>query len=197
MTHTHRAAIIVLDGVGIGAAPDAATYGDVGSDTLGNLSRAVGGLDLPNLAGAGLGNIARLAGVPETKAAIRRMGTDAAEVGGEGQHDGPLGDRGCSSRPSVPDLSGRVSRQEIVVRVRSDVRDAACDRKHVVGSGTAVLDEFGPEHQRAGAWILYTSADSVFQVAAHEGGGPAPGAVSRLRNRAREMLVAPNDVIAG
>src|ERR1700754_3684219 len=62
-----RAAIIVLDGVGIGAAPDAATYGDVGSDTLGNIARAVGGLDLPNLAKAGLGNIVPLAGVAENK----------------------------------------------------------------------------------------------------------------------------------
>src|SRR5215213_7108515 len=58
-----RAAIIVLDGVGIGAAPDAAAYGDVGSDTLGNVSRKIGGLDLPNLEACGLGNIAPLEGV--------------------------------------------------------------------------------------------------------------------------------------
>ena len=58
-----RAAIIVLDGVGIGAAPDAAAYGDVGSDTLGNVSRAVGGLHLPNLEACGLGRIAALEGV--------------------------------------------------------------------------------------------------------------------------------------
>src|ERR1700750_285410 len=69
-----RAAIIVLDGVGIGAAPDADSYGDVGSDTLGNVSRAVGGLDLPNLARAGLGNIAPLAGVAENKAATGAWG---------------------------------------------------------------------------------------------------------------------------
>ncbi|OYV62871.1 MAG: phosphopentomutase, partial [Gemmatimonadetes bacterium 21-71-4] len=67
---TKRAAIVVLDGVGMGAAPDAAAYGDVGSDTLGNLSRAIpGGFDLPNLQRAGLGNIAPLAGVaPERNA---------------------------------------------------------------------------------------------------------------------------------
>src|ERR687890_2655656 len=63
-----RAAIIVLDGVGIGEAPDAVDYGDVGSDTLGNLSRALGGIDLPNLAHAGLGNIAPLQGVGPTSA---------------------------------------------------------------------------------------------------------------------------------
>src|SRR5262249_19233571 len=61
-----RAAIIVLDGVGIGAAPDAVQYGDVGSNTLGNLARAVGGMDLPNLTEAGLGNIADLPGVSPT-----------------------------------------------------------------------------------------------------------------------------------
>src|SRR5690349_24123192 len=65
---TRRAIILVLDGVGIGAAPDAASYGDVGSDTLGNLSRAVGGLELPNLERAGLGNIAALAGVANVDA---------------------------------------------------------------------------------------------------------------------------------
>ena len=63
---SRRAIIIVLDGVGIGEAPDAAAYGDAGSDTLGNLARALGGLDLPNLQGAGLGNIAPLAGVAPT-----------------------------------------------------------------------------------------------------------------------------------
>ena len=61
---THRAAIIVLDGVGCGEAPDAAAYGDVGSNTLGNLSRTVGGLNLPNMARAGLGHVIPLEGVP-------------------------------------------------------------------------------------------------------------------------------------
>ncbi|HTG53929.1 MAG TPA: phosphopentomutase, partial [Gemmatimonadaceae bacterium] len=61
---TRRVAVIVLDGVGIGAAPDAAEYGDVGSDTLGNIARRLGGLDLPELTAAGLGRIAPLEGVP-------------------------------------------------------------------------------------------------------------------------------------
>ena len=67
---SRRAAIIVLDGVGCGEAPDAAAYGDVGSNTLGNLSRAVGGLDLPNLARAGLGNVIPLQGMPSTSMSL-------------------------------------------------------------------------------------------------------------------------------
>jgi len=71
---TRRAAVVVLDGVGIGAAPDADAYGDAGSDTLGNLARAVGGFDLPNLASAGLGNIAPLAGMPPSAEARAAWG---------------------------------------------------------------------------------------------------------------------------
>ena len=185
-----RAAIIVLDGVGIGAAPDAADYGDVGSDTLGNLSRAIGAMDLPNLTKAGLGNIAKLAGVPETTDARGAWGLMIPKSAGKDSTTGhweiagvhlprpfPTYSRGFP-QPIVDEFSRRTGRPVI---------------GNVVGSGTAVLTEFGPEHERTGAWILYTSADSVFQVAANEDVVPLDE-LYRGCEIARAMLVAPNDV---
>ena len=75
MSGRRRAAIVVLDGVGVGAAPDAAAYGDVGSDTLANVARAVGGLDLPNLAALGLGNVAAIDGLAPTTRGRAAWGT--------------------------------------------------------------------------------------------------------------------------
>ena len=103
-----RAVILVLDGVGIGAAPDAAAYGDAGSDTLGNLARALGGLNLPNLAAAGLGNIAPFSGISPAQPSDWRVGRDDARLGGEGQHDGPLGDRRRAPGQAVSHVSRRL-----------------------------------------------------------------------------------------
>ena len=106
-----RAIILVLDGVGMRAA-DAAAYGDVGSDTLGNLCHeGIGGLTLPNLQRARAGEIALLEGVAPTDAVRRRVGRDAARVGWKGQYDGTLGN--CRTSPTTPvsDLSPRLSRE--------------------------------------------------------------------------------------
>lgn len=187
---TRRAAIIVLDGVGIGAAPDAADYGDVGSDTLGNISRAIGGLELPTLERAGLGNIAPLDGVTPSVAPTGGWGLMVPQSAGKDSTTGHWEIAGLHlARPFptyphgfpaevVGDFERRTGRQVI---------------GNVAGSGTAVIDQFGPEHQRTGAWILYTSADSVFQIAAHEGVIPLDE-LYRGCTIAREMLVAPNDV---
>jgi len=185
-----RAAIIVLDGVGIGAAPDAADYGDVGSDTLGNISRAVGGLSLPNLERLGLGNIALLAGVQPTSTPEGAWGLMVPRSAGKDSTTGHWEiagvhlDRPFPTYPNgfppalVAEFEGRTGRAVI---------------GNAVSSGTAALDRFGPEHQRSGAWILYTSADSVFQVAAHEDVIPLEE-LYRGCEIAREMLVAPHDV---
>lgn len=187
---TTRAAIIVLDGVGIGAAPDAGSYGDEGSDTLGNIARAVGGLDLPNLARAGLGNIAPLAGMAGTDDARAAWGMMVPASAGKDSTTGHWEIAGvhlAAPFPTYPRGFPAAIVDEFARRTGRPVIG------NVVGSGTAVLDEFGPEHQRTGAWILYTSADSVFQVAAHEGVIPLDE-LYRGCEMAREMLVAPNDV---
>ena len=185
-----RAAIIVLDGVGIGAAPDAADYGDVGSDTLGNLSRAIGGMDLPNLARVGLGNIAPLSGVPARADAMGGWGLMIPKSAGKDSTTGHWEIAGVHLSRPFPTYPGGFPKDVVDEFARRTGRPVI---GNVVGSGTTVLNDFGPEHQRTGAWILYTSADSVFQIAAHEEVIPLDDLYRGCRI-AREMLVVPNDV---
>jgi len=187
---SRRAAIIVLDGVGIGEASDAAPYGDVGSNTLGNLARAVGGMSLPNLQRAGLGNIAPIEGVPASPAPSGSWGLMQPRSAGKDSTTGHWEIAGLHlSRPFPTYPNGFP--QEVVTEFARATGRAVIG--NVVGSGTAVIDEFGPEHQRTGAWILYTSADSVFQLAAHEQVIPLSEQYSGCET-ARRQLVAPHDV---
>jgi phosphopentomutase len=187
---TKRAAIIVLDGVGIGAAPDAAAYGDAGSDTLGNLARALGGVQLPNLAHAGLGNIAPLPGVPATTAAGGAWGILVPRSAGKDSTTGHWEIAGVHLArpfPTYPSGFPREVLREFAERTGRGVIG------NVAASGTDVIDRFGADHEATGKWIVYTSADSVFQVAAHERVVPLPE-LYRACEAARRMLVAPHDV---
>jgi phosphopentomutase len=187
---TRRAAVIVLDGVGIGAAPDADVYGDVGSDTLGNISRAVGGLELPNLEGAGLGNIAPLAGVAPTPRATAGWGMLVPRSAGKDSTTGHWEIAGVHLArpfPTYPSGFPPALLREFASRTGRGVIG------NIVASGTEIIDRFGAEHERTGQWIVYTSADSVFQVAAHEDVVPLPE-LYRACEIARELLVAPHDV---
>ena len=188
---TRRAAIIVLDGVGIGEAPDAAAYGDGGSDTLGNLSRAVeGGLVLPNLERAGLGNIAELRGVRRVEHPQGAWGLMEPRSAGKDSTTGHWEIAGVQLVRPFPTYPNGFPADIVEEFARRTGRSVI---GNVVGSGTAIIDEFGPEHQRSGSWILYTSADSVFQIAAHEDVIPLTD-LYRGCIVAREMLVGPNDV---
>jgi phosphopentomutase len=187
---TRRAAIIVLDGVGIGEAPDASHYRDVGSNTLGNVARVVGGMDLPNLARAGLGNIAPLAGVAPTATPNGAWGLMVPNSAGKDSTTGHWEIAGVQLARPFPTYPNGFPAAVIAEFARLTDRQVI---GNVVGSGTAVIDRFGPAHQRDGSWIVYTSADSVFQIAAHEGVIPLD-ALYRGCELAREMLVAPNDV---
>lgn len=161
-----RAAVIVLDGLGCGTSPDTAAYGDEGSDTLGNVARAVGGLKLPNLEALGLGLTAPIQGLRsdiQPSAAYGAM--DSASAGkdsttGHWELCGVVLERAFPTYPAgfPEDLLAEFSRRT--------GRGTLCNR---AGSGTEVIEEFGAEHLATGKWIVYTSADSVFQVAAHEG----------------------------
>ena len=185
-----RAAIIVLDGVGIGEAPDASRYGDVGSNTLGNVARAVGGMELPNLARAGLGNIAPLAGVATPTKPSGAWGLMVPNSAGKDSTTGHWEIAGVQLARPFPTYPGGFPAEVIAEFARRTGRPVI---GNAVGSGTAVIDRFGPEHQRTGSWIVYTSADSVFQVAAHEG-VITLDALYRGCEIAREMLVQPHDV---
>jgi phosphopentomutase len=185
-----RAAIVVLDGVGIGAAPDAADYGDVGSDTLGNISRALGGLNLPNLQRLGLGNIAPLEGVAPTSTAGGAWGLMIPKSAGKDSTTGHWEIAGVHLAKPFPTDPNGFPRALVEDFVRRSGRGVI---GNIAGSGTAILNDYGPEHERTGAWILYTSADSVFQIAAHEDVVPL-AELYRGCEVAREMLVPPHDV---
>lgn len=185
-----RAAIIVLDGVGIGAAPDAAKYGDRGSDTLGNLSRAVGGLRLPHLQQAGLGNIARLEGCAPTTAPTAAHGILVPASAGKDSTTGHWEIAGVHLTRPFPVYPDGFPQEILAEFARRTGRSVL---GNVAASGTAVLTQFGEAHQRTGAWIVYTSADSVFQIAAHEEIVPLDE-LYRGCEIARDILVRPHDV---
>ena len=185
-----RAAVIVLDGVGIGAAPDAEAYGDAGSDTLGHVAVAVGGLALPNLAAAGLGNIAPLRGLTRTdapRAAWGRMHPRSAGKDSTTGHWEIAGVHLARPFPTYPDGFPPAIVDAFVAATGRPVIG------NVAASGTAIIDAFAAEQARTGAWILYTSADSVFQVAANEEVIPLTELYDACAS-ARALLVAPHDV---
>jgi len=186
---TRRAAIIVLDGVGCGEAPDAAAYGDVGSNTLGNLSRAIGGLDLPNLARAGLGNVLPLQGVAPASKPAAATGVLIPKSAGKDSTTGHWEIAGVHLAKPFPTYPRGFPAD---VLKQFSKRTGRAIIGNTAASGTAIIAQFGEEHQRTGAWIVYTSADSVFQIAAHE---ETVGLQELYRacEIAREILVAPND----
>jgi len=188
--HPRRAIIIVLDGVGIGEAPDADSYGDRGSNTLGNLARAVGGMNLPNLERAGLGNIAPLEGVARQATQSGAWGIMVPHSAGKDSTTGHWEIAGVQLErpfPTYPHGFPSSIVEEFTSRTGRSVIG------NITGSGTAIIDRFGEEHQRTGKWILYTSADSVFQVAAHEETISLEELYAACED-ARRMLVAPDDV---
>jgi len=160
-----RACVIVLDAVGAGELPDAAQYGDEGSDTLGNVARAVGGLDLPSMEALGLGNLAPLEGCPPQPGAPAIAGRLLERSKGKDTTTGHW------------ELMGIVTAQAFPTYPHGFPHDVIDPFMHRTGrgvlgnkpaSGTEIIQELGEEHQRTGKWIVYTSADSVFQIAAHE-----------------------------
>jgi phosphopentomutase len=185
-----RAIIVVLDGVGIGEAPDAEAYGDRGSNTLGNLARAVGGMTLPYLERAGLGNIAQLQGMARQAAPSGAWGIMVPHSAGKDSTTGHWEIAGVQLERPFPTYPHGFPLSLVEEFTRRTGRGVI---GNIAGSGTGIIDRFGEEHQRTGKWILYTSADSVFQVAAHEETIALEELYAACED-ARRMLVAPNDV---
>jgi phosphopentomutase len=185
-----RVAVIVCDSWGVGDAPDAGAYGDAGSDTLGNTSRAVGGLHAPALEGLGLGRLTAIEGIapraqPGTaagRATERSAGKDTTTG-----HWEMMGIRLDRPFPLYPDGFP----PEVI-----EPFEAAVDRE-VLGnrpaSGTEIIAELGEEHLRTGRPIVYTSGDSVFQIAAHVGVVPLEELYAWSRT-ARGLLTGPHAV---
>ncbi len=188
--NNRRAGLIVLDGLGIGAAPDAADWGDLGSDTLGNVARAVGGLSLPNLERMGLGLCAPLAGMNRVEAPVAAYGVALPASPGKDSTTGHwelCGLKLARAFPTYPDGFPEEVISEFARRTGRPVIG------NVASSGTTILDQLGSEHVRSGAWIVYTSADSVFQVAAHEDVVPVEE-LYRACGQARELLAGEHGV---
>jgi phosphopentomutase len=186
-----RACVIVLDAVGAGELPDAADYGDEGSDTLGNVARAVGGLDLPNLEALGLGNVEPLEGCPPQPGAPAIAGRLVERSKGKDTTTGHWELMGVLTETAFPTY---------VHGFPHDVIDPFMHRtgRGVLGneaaSGTEIIQELGEEHQRTGKWIVYTSADSVFQIAAHEETIPLEELYAACRIARDEVLVGKHAV---
>jgi len=186
-----RCVVIVLDSGGIGALPDAATYGDApGANTIGNVASAVGGLALPNFARLGLGHLTAIRGVdasPEPDAFVAKLSEKSS---GKDTITGHWEMAGIHTDVPFPTYPGGFPPQ-IVERFHEIC--GVPPLGNVAASGTEIIARLGDEHLATGRPILYTSADSVFQVAAHEERVP----LTRLYDwceRARAMLVAPHEV---
>jgi phosphopentomutase len=185
-----RAIILVLDGVGVGAAPDAADYGDVGSDTLGNLARERGGLSLPNLAAAGLGNIAPISGVAPAQSPHGAWGRMRPASAGKDSTTGHWEIAGLHLERPFPTYPNGFPAELLDRFSRATGRGVI---GNVPASGTEIIARLGEEHEATGKLIVYTSADSVFQIAAHEAVVPLEELYAACE-AARAMLVAPHDV---
>jgi phosphopentomutase len=185
-----RACVIVLDAVGAGALPDAADFGDEGSDTLGNVARAVGGLDLPNLEAFGLGNVEPLEGCPPQPGAPAVAGRLTARSKGKDTTIGHWELMGVVTPQAMPTYPHGFPDSVIEPFMHRTGRGVIGNKP---ASGTEIIQELGEEHQRTGKWIVYTSADSVFQVAAHEETVPLEELYAACRV-ARELLTGPHAV---
>jgi phosphopentomutase len=160
-----RALLIVLDGVGAGALPDADAYGDAGSHTLMHVAEANGGLRVPNLERLGFGHIAPLAGVRRVAAPTGCWGRMAERSPGKDSTTGHWEMMGVILERPFP-LYPRGFPTELLDRWSERVGRGWLG--NVAASGTEIIQRLGEDHQRTGRYIVYTSADSVFQVAAHK-----------------------------
>jgi phosphopentomutase len=186
-----RAVIVVLDGVGAGDAPDAVEYGDEGANTLGNTARAVGGLDLPNLQNFGLGNVAEIEGVPAEESPRASHGLMVELSAAKATLAGHWEMMGLILEDPLPTYPEGFP-EEIIHRFEEETG------RRVIGnrpaSGTEIIEELGPEQEETGAWIVYTSADSVFQIAAHTGVIPLEE-LYEASEKAHEMLIREGQIL--
>ncbi|NMB81754.1 MAG: phosphopentomutase [Ignavibacteria bacterium] len=158
--------LIVLDGLGVGELPDAKKYNDEGSNTIANMADAVGGLDIPNLQKMGIGNITNIKGVPPNLSPLASFGKMNEISAGKDSTTGHWELGGVKTEIEFP-LYPEGFPEEIIDKF---IKETGV--KGILGnyasSGTEIIEKLGDEHVRTGYPIVYTSADSVFQIAAHE-----------------------------
>lgn len=165
MTELKRAVLIVLDGVGAGANPDASAYGDEGASSLEHCAQAIGELALPQLGKIGLGNITPIVGTPPTDHALGAYGRMVEAAAGKDSTTGHWEMTGVVLQKPLPTYPHGFP-ADLVNEFEQAIGRQVIGNK--AASGTEIIKELGAEHVRTGKPILYTSADSVFQVAAHQ-----------------------------
>jgi len=185
-----RACVIVLDAVGAGELPDADRYGDEGSNTLANVAKAVGGLDLPSMEALGLGNVEPLDGCRPEPGAPAVAGRLIERSKGKDTTTGHWELMGVVTAQAFPTYPHGFPHDVIDPFMHRTGRGVL---GNVPASGTEIIQELGEEHQRTGKWIVYTSADSVFQIAAHEETVPLDELYEGCRI-AREILTGKHAV---
>ncbi|TEU17636.1 MAG: phosphopentomutase [Anaerolineales bacterium] len=190
MNAIKRVILIILDSMGVGELPDAAEYGDEGSHTLANTAKAVGGLSLPHMQELGLGNITTIEGVPPCDELLGAYGRMAEASKGKDTTTGHWEMAGIYSPRPLPTYPNGFPKELIEEYERRIGRKILGNYPR---SGTVIIQELGEEHVRTGYPIVYTSADSVFQVAAHEEVIPIEE-LYRICQIAREMLVGEHAV---
>ena len=179
-----RITVIVLDGVGVGAAPDAVDYGDVGSNSIGNVAQVLNGIDLPHMGAIGLGNIIDIKGVPPVEHPGGGFGKMQPKSAGKDTTQGHW-EMMVIYLPNPSPTYPNGFPEEIMQKFEEKIgRGTLANRP---ATGTEVIKALGEEHIRTGKPIVYTSADSVFQVAAHEDVIPIPE-LYEICQIARELL---------
>ncbi len=183
-----RIFLIVIDSVGVGELPDAAKYGDKGSNTIGNLSRATGGISLPTLGAFGYGNLTDIVGVAPVEHP-RANTTKMAEISnGKDTMTGHWEIMGIKTEAPFKTFTDTGFPPELISEL-----ERATNRKiigNVAASGTVIIEELGPRQMQTGELIVYTSADSVLQIAAHEEVIPLDELYS-ICKKAREITMKP------
>ncbi len=165
MKKIERATLIVLDSVGVGELPDAPEFGDAGSNTLGHIAEASNGINLPNMQKLGLGNLTHVEGVAPVVEANGAYGKAAEASKGKDTTTGHWEIGGVILERPFPSYPQGFSKEVLDELEKRTGRKILCNLPY---SGTKVLDDYGDEQLKTGAWIVYTSADPVLQIAAHE-----------------------------
>ncbi len=186
-----RAVVIVLDGLGAGNAPDAASFGDEGANTLANTAKAVGGLHAPNMGALGLGNVEEIEGVPPADSPGASHGLMVELSAAKATLAGHWEMMGLALEDPLPTYPNGFP-DEVLLRFENETGRGVIGNRPA--SGTRIIEELGPEQERTGAWILYTSADSVFQVAAHTEVIPLRE-LYRACERAHKMLIGEGKIM--
>jgi phosphopentomutase len=186
-----RAVVIVLDGLGAGKAPDAADFGDEGANTLANTAKATGGIEAPNLQALGLGNIEEIEGIIPSSLPTASHGLMVELSAAKATLAGHWEMMGLVLEAPLPTYPEGFP-EEILRRFQKETGRGVIGNKPA--SGTRIIEELGPEQERTGAWILYTSADSVFQIAANTDVIPL-GELYEASEKAHKMLIGEGEIM--